>query len=41
MIVRGRTPFEYGYTPITEIDGRNASMLMDFGILCLRAGERW
>jgi 5-deoxy-glucuronate isomerase len=41
MIVRGRTPFDHGYTPITEIDGQNASMLMDFGILCLRSGERW
>jgi 5-deoxy-glucuronate isomerase len=41
MIARGSSPFGYGYTPITEIEGANASMLMDFGILRLRPGEEW
>jgi 5-deoxy-glucuronate isomerase len=39
MLVRNRGRFAHGYTAITEIGGRHAETLMDFGILRLRAGE--
>jgi 5-deoxy-glucuronate isomerase len=39
MISRHQGPFRYGYTPIAESGGRNASMLLDFGILRLKAGD--
>lgn len=31
----------FGYTSITEMNGKNAEMLMDFGILRLRKGETY
>jgi len=39
MIVRQKTPMDYGYTPISELKGQHADMRMDFGILRLKAGE--
>ncbi len=42
MIIRQPAqPFPRGYTPVTEIDGAHANMLMDFGILKLGPGESW
>ncbi|HET6451309.1 MAG TPA: 5-deoxy-glucuronate isomerase [Spirochaetia bacterium] len=41
MHLKNQGPFSYGYTPITEVGGRHAEALMDFGILRLRAGETW
>lgn len=38
MIERHTAPFEYGYNSIAELGGKNASMLMDFGILKLKKG---
>ena len=39
MIIRQKQAFAQGYNSITEIKGKNAEMLMDFGILELKAGE--
>jgi 5-deoxy-glucuronate isomerase len=41
MHMKSSGPFPYGYTPITEIGGRQADTLMDFGILRLKKGETW
>lgn len=38
-IIRARGENAFGYTSVTEIDGKNSDMLMDFGILRLRKGE--
>lgn len=38
MIVKQNQPFEYGYNGITELGGKHANMLMDFGIIRLKAG---
>ena len=38
-VIRGPREHAWGYTPVTEMDGRNREMLMDFGILRLREGE--
>lgn len=38
-IIRAKGAHAFGYTPITEMNGKNAEMLMDFGILRLRRGE--
>jgi len=39
MIIKQRQPFQKGYTSITELNGKHAEMLMDFGILKLDAGD--
>ena len=39
MVIRRNRPFANGYTPITEIGGTHADMLLDFGILVLEPGE--
>ncbi len=41
MHVTHEGPFPFGYTPITEVGGRQAQALMDFGILRLAAGQVW
>ncbi|WP_020612205.1 5-deoxy-glucuronate isomerase [Sediminispirochaeta bajacaliforniensis] len=41
MIVKNEHEKHYGYTPITERKGKHQELLLDFGILRLRAGERW
>ena len=41
MHIKRQGPFPYGYTPVTEIDGRFSETQMDFGILRLSAGETW
>lgn len=41
MIVRKQSPFDWGYTAITELDGRHKEMLLDFGILKIKAGEEY
>ncbi len=41
MHVKHGGPFPYGYTPVTEVGGRQAQALMDFGILRLAAGPSW
>lgn len=38
MIAKHTSPYEYGYNSITELGGKNADMLMDFGIVRLKAG---
>ncbi|WP_105619274.1 5-deoxy-glucuronate isomerase [Vallitalea okinawensis] len=38
MIVKQTQPFEYGYNSISEINGKNSSMLMDFGIIRFKDG---
>ncbi len=40
MIVKNQLK-EHGYTSITEEDGLHADMLLDFGILRLKAGDIW
>ncbi len=39
MIIKQRQPFSEGYNSITELGGKSAEMLMDFGILKLDAGD--
>lgn len=39
MIVRKEEEFHRGYTPITELHGRHAEMLLDFGILKMQKGD--
>lgn len=39
MITRKNKPFDYGYTSITEKEGRHPEMLLDFGILKMKAGD--
>jgi 5-deoxy-glucuronate isomerase len=39
MIVQKQEPFDWGYTSITSLDGPHSDMLLDFGILKLKAGE--
>mgnify|MGYP000592628412 CR=1 FL=1 len=41
MIVKQNELFAPGYTPITEIHGKNPEMLLDFGILKLNSGDSW
>jgi len=41
MIQAQQEQFPYGYTAITELDGKHRDILLDFGILRLREGERW
>lgn len=41
MIQVQQEQFPYGYTAITELNGMHREMLLDFGILRLREGERW
>lgn len=36
-----QAPFGYGYNSITEIDGKNSEMMMNFGIIKLREGQVW
>ena len=38
-IIRANGENAFGYTSITEMNGKNSEMLMDFGILRLHAGE--
>ena len=46
-LIRGNISHPYQYTAITSMDGANADMLMDYGILrlnqgmCLRTTRRW
>jgi 5-deoxy-glucuronate isomerase len=40
MLIRQPQGFPFGYTPIAQLGGRHAEMLMDFGLLKLRPGER-
>ena len=40
MIVKCDKPFAYGYTTITEQHGRHSDMLLDFGILKLKSGDK-
>lgn len=41
MIERAGAEYAPGYTPLTEVNGRHAEMLLDFGILVLEAGETY
>ena len=38
-LIRGNTSHPYQYTAITSMDGANADMLMDYGILRLNQGH--
>lgn len=38
-VIRGQAENPYGYTAITEMNGKNSGMLMDFGILRMKKGE--
>ena len=40
-VIRGAKENAFGYTAITELNGRNSEMLMDFGILRLKKGETY
>ena len=40
-IIRGPKEHPFGYTPITEMNGKNSDTLMDFGILRLKKGESY
>ena len=40
MRIRQKKQFQYGYNSITEMDGKYADTLMDFGILRLDDGQR-
>ncbi len=39
MVIKQNGNFNYGYTAISEINGKHSDMLMDFGILRLGKGE--
>ena len=39
--IKGPKEHAFGYTPVTEMNGKNAEMLMDFGILRLKKGESY
>jgi len=41
MIIKSDGKFNIGYTPITEINGKNKDMLLDFGILKLSKGDSY
>ena len=41
MIERSKGEFNYGYNSVTELDGKNANMLMDFGILKLKKEDSY
>jgi len=41
MIVTQKEPYPFGYTAITEQNGKHAEMLLDFGILRLKKGQTW
>ena len=41
MLLSRREAFRPGYNPIVDRRGRNADMLMDFGILSLEGGAGW
>ncbi|MGH0052583.1 MAG: 5-deoxy-glucuronate isomerase [Sphaerochaetaceae bacterium] len=40
MIVQKEKAFDWGYTAVTSLEGPHSDMLLDFGILRLKAGER-
>lgn len=40
-LLKGPKEIPFGYSSIAEIDGKHANMLMDFGILRLKAGEEF
>ncbi|MHB1394053.1 MAG: 5-deoxy-glucuronate isomerase [Clostridia bacterium] len=39
MIIKQKQPFSEGYNSITELGGKSAEMMMDFGIVKLNAGD--
>ncbi len=41
MIIRTSNEFNPGYTPITDLSGKNREMLIGFGILKLNLGDVW
>ena len=41
MVERRQNNIESGYISITEEEGKNSQMLLDFGLLKLKAGESW
>ena len=41
MIIKQVNEYPNGYTAITEIDGKHADMLLNFGILKLRKEQIW
>ena len=41
MVVRKEKDIKSGYTAITEENGKHSEMLLDFGLLNLKAGEDW
>ena len=41
MIERSQGEFKFGYNSIAELDGKNANMLMDFGILKMKKGDTY
>ncbi len=41
MVVRNEKNMKSGYTAITEENGKHSEMLLDFGLLNLKAGEEW
>ena len=41
MVVQNDKSRKSGYTSITEENGKHADMLLDFGLLNLKAGENW
>ena len=41
MLLHNEGPLPHGYAPIVERRGKNADMLMDFGVLTLGPGESW
>jgi len=41
MVVVQKEPYPFGYTAITEQEGKHAEMLLDFGILRLAKEQSW
>ena len=41
MQITHKPPFNYGYTPLVPRSGGAADMLMDFGVLKLKPGDKW
>lgn len=40
LITRAHGEHAFGYTPMAEMNGVHAEMLMDFGVLRMRKGDR-
>ncbi len=40
MVIKQDEKFKYGFTPVTEQHGKHSNLLLDFGILKMKAGDK-